>query len=153
MKTRLNAFRLAPEQMTSAADLAASIKADFGLEARFIHLINLRSSQINGCAYCVDMHCKEARADGMGQQWIDLIAVWRETPIYDGRERAVLAWAEALTNVSQTGAPDVVFDGLGAHFSDREILGLTMQASMINFWNRIAVGLRNQHAVDARAAA
>ncbi|TWI34427.1 carboxymuconolactone decarboxylase family protein [Paracoccus sulfuroxidans] len=152
MKARLNAYQKAPATMKAAADLAANIKAGFGLEPRFIHLIDLRASQINGCAYCVDMHCKEARADGLSQQWIDLVSVWRESPLYDARERAVLEWTEAVTRVEQTGAPDAAFEALKPLFSEEEIIGLTTQIAMINFWNRVAISMRSQHPVERKAA-
>lgn len=152
MKTRINAYQTAPDSMKAAAGLAAHIKDKYGLEPRFQHLIDLRASQINGCAYCVDMHCKEARADGLPQQWIDLISVWRESPIYDERERALLAWVEAVTLISESRAGDAEFDALKDHFSDDEIIGATMAISMINFWNRIAVSFRYQHPVARKAA-
>lgn len=152
MKTRINAYQTAPDSMKAAAGLAAHIKEKYALEPRFQHLIDLRASQINGCAYCVDMHCKEARADGLSQQWIDLVSVWRESPIYDERERALLAWVEAVTLISESRAGDAEFDALKDHFSDDEIIGATMAISMINFWNRIAVSFRSQHPVARKAA-
>lgn len=152
MKTRINAYQTAPATMKAAADLAATIKSGFGLPVRFLHLIDLRASQINGCAYCVDMHCKAALADGLTQQWINLVSVWRESPIYDERERAVLEWTEAVTRVEQTGAPDAAFEALKPLFSEQEIVGLTAQIAMINFWNRVAVSMRFQHPVERRTA-
>ena len=115
--------------------------------------MDLRASQINGCAFCIDMHCKEALADGLSQQWINLICAWRESPVYDPAERAVLAWTEAVTQIDRTGAPDADFDLLKPHFSNEQIVALTMQVAMINFWNRMAVSMRSQHPIDrARAA-
>lgn len=153
MKTRINYFQTNAGLVKEAAALADSIKNASGVEARFIHLINLRASQINGCSYCVDMHCKEALADGLPQQWINLVSAWRESPVYDDVERAVLAWTEAVTHISQTGAPDADFDALKPHFSNEQIVGLTMQLSMINFWNRMAISMRSQHPIDRVKAA
>lgn len=152
MKTRINYFQKNAGPVKEAAALADSIKDGSGLEPRFIHLANLRASQINGCSYCVDMHCKEARADGLSQQWIDLVSVWRESPLYDARERAVLEWTEAVTRVEQTGAPDAAFEALKPLFSEEEIIGLTTQIAMINFWNRVAISMRSQHPVERKAA-
>ena len=153
MKTRINYFQKNAGPVKEAAALADSIKDGSGLEPRFIHLANLRASQINGCSYCVDMHCKEALADGLSQQWINLVSAWRESPVYDDAERAVLAWTEAVTRIDKTGAPDADFDALKPHFSDDQIVGLTMQLSMINFWNRMAISMRSQHNIDRAKAA
>ena len=119
-----------------------------GLDRRFIHLIKLRASQINGCAYCVDMHVKESRHDGLSEQWINLMSVWRESGVYDPKERALLGWVEAVTNVSQTGIPDGEFEALKAHFTDEEIMKITVAIGTINTWNRLAVGFRSLHPID-----
>jgi alkylhydroperoxidase family enzyme len=95
------------------------------------------------------MHVKEARREGLGEQWINLVCAWRESPVFDDRERAVLAWTEALTDISASGAPDAEFEPLRAHFSDAEITRLTVAVGLINVWNRLAVGLRARHRVDA----
>ena len=153
MKMRINYFQTSAAPVKAAQALAASITETAGLEPRFIHLVNLRASQINGCAYCVDMHCKESLADGLSQQWINLVSVWRESPVYDASERAVLAWTEAVTHIDRTGAPDADFDLLKPHFSNEQIVALTMQVAMINFWNRMAVSMRSQHPVDRAKAA
>ena len=153
MKTRINYFQTNAPTVKAVAALAQTIKDNSRLEPRFIHLVDLRASQINGCAFCIDMHCKEALADGLSQQWINLVSAWRESPVYDAAERAVLAWTEAVTNISRTGAGDAEFEALKQHFSDSQIVALTMQLSMINFWNRMAVSMRSQHPIDrARAA-
>ena len=94
------------------------------------------------------MHSKEARRSGLSEQWINLVSVWRESTVFDDRERAVLEWTEALTNVGDTGAPDSAFEPLKDFFSEKEIMDLTIAISTINVWNRIAVGFRNQHPVD-----
>lgn len=149
MHPRLNFVKAAPDAYKAAAAFDSYIIKESGLEPRLIHLIKLRASQINGCAYCIDMHVKEARHTGMSEQWIHLICAWRESPIYDARERAVLAWTEALTNLAQTGAPDADFEPLREHFDEAEITKITMAIGVINVWNRVAVGLRSQHPVDA----
>jgi AhpD family alkylhydroperoxidase len=106
-------------------------------------LIELRVSQINGCAYCVDLHTTEARANGETQQRLDCLPVWRECSFFAESERAALAWAEAVTHVSSTGAPDDLYDALKAHFSDQQIVDLTIIIAQMNAWNRIAVGFRH----------
>jgi AhpD family alkylhydroperoxidase len=120
-----------------------------GIPRRLIHLIKLRASQLNGCAYCVDMHVKEARKDGESEQRLHLLSVWRESPLYSQEERAVLAWTESLTRLSETKAPDEDFEPLRRFFSDEEITKLTVIIGTINVWNRLAVGFRSQHPVDA----
>lgn len=151
MNIRFNFAEAAPDAYKAAAALNRYVVQDSGIEHRLIHLINLRASQINGCAYCVDMHVKEARRDGLGEQWINLVSVWRESPVYDPRERAVLAWTESLTNLAGTGAPDNDFEPLREFFSDAEITKLTVAIGTINVWNRLAVGFRSQHPIDAPA--
>ena len=153
MQPRLNFVKAAPDAYKAAAAFDSYIIKESGLEPRLIHLIKLRASQINGCAYCIDMHVKEARHSGLSEQWIHLICAWRESPIYDARERAVLAWTEALTNLAQTGAPDADFEPLKEHFDEAEITKITMAIGVINVWNRVAVGFRSQHPVDAPAKA
>ncbi len=153
MQPRLNFVKAAPDAYKAAAAFDSYIIKELGLDPRLIHLIKLRASQINGCAYCIDMHVKEARHSGLSEQWIHLICAWRELPIYDARERAVLAWTEALTNLAQTGAPDADFEPLREHFDEAEITKITMAIGVINVWNRVAVGFRSQHPVDASAKA
>lgn len=148
MDPRFNFAEAAPDAYKAVAALDRYVTRDSGIESRLLHLIKLRASQINGCAYCVDMHVKEARRDGLGEQWINLISVWRESPVYDARERAVLGWTEALTNVALKGAPDEDFEALRTFFSDAEITKLTVAVGTINIWNRLAVGFRSQHPVD-----
>lgn len=149
MNSRFNFAEAAPDAYKAVAALDRYVVQDSGIEHRLIHLIKLRASQINGCAYCVDMHVKEARRDGLGEQWINLVSVWRESPVYDPRERAVLGWTEALTNIARTGAPDTDFEALKGYFSEAEITKLTVAIGTINVWNRLAVGFRSQHPVDA----
>jgi AhpD family alkylhydroperoxidase len=113
-----------------------------GLEPALLELVKLRASQLNGCAYCLDMHSKDARARGEDEQRLHVLAAWREAPFYSSRERAALAWCEALTLLPQTGAPYDVFGDVEAQFSEEEIAALTFQIVAINGWNRLAVGMR-----------
>lgn len=113
-----------------------------GLEVSLLHLIKMRSSQINGCAYCLDMHSKDARAAGETEQRLYVLLRWREAPFYTDRERAALAWTEALTLIADTHAPDEVFEEVHEHFNDKEMTDLTLAIVTINGWNRIAIGLR-----------
>lgn len=105
------------------------------------------------CAYCVDMHVKEARHDGLSEQWINLMCVWWESPVYDARERALLGWVDAVTKIAETGIPDAAFDTLKPHFSDEEMVKITVAIGAISIWNRLAVGFRSQHTVDKDAKA
>jgi len=152
MQTRFNFAKASPESYQAVLALENFVQTS-GLERRFIHLIKLRASMINGCAFCVDMHVKESRHDGMSEQWINLMSVWKESPVYDGRERALLGWVDAVTNIAQTGAPDEAFDTLKAHFNDEEITKITVAIGVINLWNRLAVGARAMHPVDKVAKA
>lgn len=112
------------------------------LEAGLRELVKLRASQINGCAYCVDMHTKDARVIGEHEQRLHLIAVWREAPVFSPRERAALAWTEALTLLPETGAPDDVYEAMANEFEPVEQVALTVAIVAINGWNRLAVGFR-----------
>lgn len=124
-----------------------------GLEHSLIELVKMRASQINGCAYCLDMHSKDAIKHGETVQRLVLLDAWRESPLYSDRERAALGWTEALTLVAQTHADDRDFEPLKTQFTEEEIVKLTMLIVTINAWNRISVGFRSVHPVDkARAA-
>jgi AhpD family alkylhydroperoxidase len=112
------------------------------LDHQLLHLIKMRASQINGCAYCIDMHSKDARAGGETEQRLYELDAWRETPFYSEKERAALEWAESVTLVSQTHVPDEVFENLKKHFSEKEIVDLTLAVGMINLWNRLAISMR-----------
>ena len=113
-----------------------------GLEHRLLHLLKLRASQINGCAFCIDMHWKDARAAGESEQRLYGLNAWEESPLYTDRERAALAWTESVTQVSSTHVPDEVFAEAQKYFSEKEIVDLTYAISAINAWNRIAISLR-----------
>lgn len=111
-------------------------------------LVEIRVSQINGCVYCVDKHSKQARALGDSQQRLDSIVVWHESPFFTARERTALAYAESVTHLSETHVPDEVFDALCEHFSDKEIVDLTVCIAVMNAWNRIAVSFRKMPEAD-----
>jgi len=149
MTARIDYMKVAPNAVKAVYGLEHYISAQSGLDHGLIHLIKLRASQINGCAYCVDMHTKEARSHGFSEQWIALVCVWPEAVVFDARERAVLAWVEAVTNISTTGAPDLEFNGLRDHFTEAEIVNLTVAIGTINVWNRLAMGMRQHHDIDA----
>jgi AhpD family alkylhydroperoxidase len=144
---RLLPNETAPEGYSALRNVEVYL-ARCGLPKRLIELVKMRASQINGCAYCLDVHAKDARKAGETEQRLYLLNAWRESPLYSPAERAALAWTEALTNVSQTHAPDADFEALRPHFSDKEIVDLTYLVGMINLWNRLAVGMRYVHAVD-----
>src|SRR5579859_2945914 len=111
-----------------------------GLEHSLLYLIQTRASQINGCAYCLDMHSKDARAEGESEQRLYLLSAWREAEhLYSERERAALEWTEALTLVAETHVPDEVFEHVHPHFSDEELVNLTLAIGQINTWNRLNV--------------
>ncbi|MEQ9245009.1 MAG: carboxymuconolactone decarboxylase family protein [Nitratireductor sp.] len=118
-----------------------------GLDHRLIHLVNLRASQINGCSYCVDMHTREARRDGESEQRVHLVSAWRESPLYTERERAALAWTERLTNISDGPVEDALYAEMLEHFSEEELVQLSVLVGLINVWNRIAIPFRSVHPV------
>ncbi|HWK97232.1 MAG TPA: carboxymuconolactone decarboxylase family protein [Pseudolabrys sp.] len=152
MKTRFDFNAVAPDAVKAAIALEMHVK-NSGLPARLFHLIKLRASIINGCSYCVDMHSKESRADGLSEQWINLVSAWHESTVFTDEERAVLAFTDSLTLVAQTRAPDADYDELRRYFSEAEIAKIIMVIGAINMWNRIAVGTRKKHPVDAPAKA
>jgi AhpD family alkylhydroperoxidase len=117
-------------------------RARCGLETSLLELVEIRASQINGCAYCLDMHTKDARARGESEQRIYLLDAWRESPFYSARERAALAWTEAVTLVAESRVPDSVYEEVRQHFSDDELLALTMAVVTINAFTRLNVALR-----------
>jgi AhpD family alkylhydroperoxidase len=149
MQPRLDYVTAAPAAYRAVLALDRFV-SDCGVAPHLLHLIKIRASQLNGCAYCVDMHVKEARQDGHDEQWVALIATWQESPRYTPEERAVLGWTEALTQLPATRAPDADYAPLRALFSDQQIVELTVAISTINVWNRIGVGFRLQHPIDPR---
>jgi AhpD family alkylhydroperoxidase len=152
MKPRLNAFAAAPVPMKSWLDFSQGLK-HYGLEERLMDLVVTRASQINGCAFCLDMHTLDARKRGETEQRLSLLDAWRDSPLFSDRERAALAWTEALTLLPQTRAPDDIYDALKAQFSEEEQVKLTLLIVAINGWNRINVGFRAVHPLDQRWAA
>jgi AhpD family alkylhydroperoxidase len=152
MKPRLNAFAAAPALMTSWLEFSQGLK-QCGLEASLMGLVVIRASQINGCAFCLDMHTADARKQGETEQRLYLLDAWRDSPLYSDRERAALAWTEALTLLHETRAPDDIYQGLKAQFSEEEQVKLTLLIVAINGWNRIQVGFRAIHPLEQRRAA
>ncbi|RKK03436.1 carboxymuconolactone decarboxylase family protein [Pseudoroseomonas wenyumeiae] len=142
MTPRLDYFSTAPAMLAPMLQLERSV-ASSGLEHSLIHLVKTRASQINGCAFCIEMHTRDARKAGESEERLYLLNAWREAPHYTPRERAALGWTEALTLVAQTGAPDADYDGLDAHFTPEEKVKLTLLICTINSWNRIAIGFRS----------
>ena len=128
--------------------------AESGLEPKLVHLVKMRASQINGCAYCLDMHSIDARAAGESEQRLYALDAWRETPFFTDRERAALAWTEAVTLIAQTHAPDEVYADLQKQFTEKEIVDLTLVVGTINLWNRLAISTRAVpgHYKSAKAA-
>ena len=141
MERRFDYRQFSPEPLQAMMALEKYI-ASCGLDHKFVHLLKLRASQINGCAFCIDMHSIDARAEGETEQRLYALDAWRETPFFTDRERAALAWIEAITLVSQTHVPDAVYDEAKKHFSEKEISDLTFIASTINAWNRLAIASR-----------
>jgi AhpD family alkylhydroperoxidase len=152
MKPRLNPYQAAPDAMKAVAALDTYVKGS-GLDPGLIELIKMRASQINGCAYCLHMHSRDARARGESEERLYLLDAWRESPLYTDRERAALAWAEAVTLVSQTRVPDEVYEEARRHFSEEELVKLTVAVGAINAWNRIAISFRAVHPIRKAQAA
>src|SRR5215469_14348284 len=144
---RLSAAKMAPDGYKALAAVETYLR-NCGLEPKLIDLVKMRASQINGCVYCLAVHSKEARRRGEREERLYLLDAWREAPIYTPRERAALAWTEALTRIAETHAPDDAYEALRSEFNEKEIADLTIAVGMINLWNRLAIGLRNQPAVD-----
>ena len=141
MEPRLNPFAAAPSLVKQYIDYSQSIVAS-GLEPDLLHLVEIRASQINGCANCLNMHTAEARKSGETDQRLHVLAAWEETPLFSDRERAALAWTEHLTLLAEKRAPDDVYAALDAQFTKEEQIKLTMMINVINGWNRLAVGFR-----------
>src|SRR6188768_4039102 len=141
MSRRLAYYQVAPDAVKQLSATRPYIEST-NIEPRLRALVELRASQINACAYCVDMHSREARETGETQQRLDCLVVWRETTFFDDRERAALAWAEAVTLVSETHVPDDVYEQALQHFSEKDLVDLTLIIAVINAWNRIAISFR-----------
>jgi AhpD family alkylhydroperoxidase len=141
MKARLNYSEVAPNAIKGMLELEKYVHGS-GLERPLYELVKTRASQINGCAYCIDMHTKDARKAGESEQRLYALNAWRETPFYTERERAALAWAEALTLISENDVPDSLYNATREYFNEAEIVTLTMAIIAINGWNRLAISFR-----------
>jgi AhpD family alkylhydroperoxidase len=141
MQPRIEYGKYGQEALKAMLGLKKYI-AESGLDHGLIHLIKMRASQINGCAYCIDMHSIDARALGETEQRLYALDAWRETPFFTDRERAALEWTESLTLVSGTHVADAVYENVRKYFSEKEIVDLTIVVSTINMWNRISVSMR-----------
>jgi AhpD family alkylhydroperoxidase len=141
MKARIDMTRGNPQVFQRLLAVQSLVESG-GLDSKLLHLMMMRASQINGCAYCLDMHSKDARAEGETEQRLYGLSAWRETPFYSDRERAALEWTEAVTLVASTGIPDSAYEAVRAQFSEDEIRTLTLAISMINTWNRLNVAFR-----------
>ena len=147
MIPRLNPYAVAAAAMQPMVAMEMSIRQS-GLEFSLIELVKMRASQINGCAFCLHMHSRDARAAGESEERLYLLDAWRESPLYSPRERAALGWTEALTRIADTHAPDDAYAALDPHFTNEEKVKLTLLVTTINAWNRIAVGFRLVHPVE-----
>jgi AhpD family alkylhydroperoxidase len=152
MTPRLNIFQAAPEGAKAMIAVEATIEKS-GLEHSLLELVRLRASQINGCAFCIHMHVKDALKKGESDIRIHLLDGWRESPLFTDRERAALNWTEALTRITKTHAPDADYALLQSQFDDNEIAWLTLLIGSINLWNRVQIGLRAVHPAEEVAAA
>jgi len=151
MEARLNPYQVAPKTMQPMIEMAEKLAAD-GLEPGLHELVKIRASQINGCAFCLHMHTSDARKHGEREERIYLLSAWRESRMFTPRERAALAWTEALTLITQGHAPDEVYAEVAQAFTQEEIVKLTLAITTINAWNRIAIGFRSVHPHDRPAA-
>lgn len=143
MTSRMSYGKAAPGAMR-AMNAVETYLATCSIDTALQDLVKLRASQINGCAYCVDMHSLDARAGGETEQRLYALPVWRETPFFTERERAALLWTESLTLVAQDHVPDAVFEQVRPYFSDTELADLTLAIATINAWNRFGVGFRSE---------
>ncbi len=141
MEPRLDFTKAAPDAYSAMLGLETYVR-NSGLERSLLHLIKFRASQINGCAYCLDMHSKDARANGESEQRLYTLPAWRETPFFTDRERAALEWTEAVTLIGDNHAPDELYERVRRQFSEQEIVALTMAIVAINGWNRLMISFR-----------
>ena len=152
MTQRLNPFAVAPDGVAALTAVESYLQKS-GLDHRLMALVKTRVSQINGCAYCLHMHTEEARKIGETDMRLHLLDAWHESNLYTKRERAALNWAEALTNIKTTHAPDDVYEEVRRQFSEKELADLSIVIAMINAWNRLAIGVRAAHPADRAKAA
>ena len=139
MKARLMMAQAAPDVLKAMRALSEFSKTS-GLEPSLIELVNIRASQMNGCAFCLNMHTRDARARGETEERMHLLNTWREAPIYSERERAALAWTEALTRLPPDGVPETLYQATRQHFSEQEMARLSLAIAVINSWNRLMIG-------------
>ena len=143
MSERIDFSKLTPEGYRAMSGLERYVRGS-GLEPFLLELIKLRASQINGCAYCIDMHWKDARARGESEQRLYGLMAWRESPYYTERERAALAWTEAVTLIADNHVPDDLYEEVRQHFNETELVNLTLALVAINGWNRLAISFRTE---------
>lgn len=143
MSQRINYIQASPDGFRAMRSLQEHVD-NSGLEHPLLELVKMRASQINGCAYCLDMHSKDARAAGETEQRLYLLNAWRESPFYSERERAALAWTEALTLISENDVPDALYEEVRAQFSEKELMDLSLAIIAINGWNRLAIPFRSE---------
>jgi AhpD family alkylhydroperoxidase len=141
MQARIDYYKLSPGGYKAVLGLEQYL-ASTSLEKKLLHLIKLRVSQINGCAYCLNMHWKDLQAEGEKEQRMYSLDAWRETPYYSDRERAALAWAEAVTNITDGHVPDEVYEQTRQHFSEQKLADLTLAVAAITVWNRLSIAFR-----------
>jgi AhpD family alkylhydroperoxidase len=151
MKQRLNWMSRQNEGLEAMRSVESWLAKSF--DQKLLALVKLRASQINGCAFCLHMHSEEAKKLGERDERIILLDAWRESALYSERERAALAWTESLTKISETHAPDDVYEQVHKSFTDQELATLSIAIAMINAWNRLAIGFRAQHPADVARAA
>ena len=151
MSRRIDPWTAAPQLMKQMVDYSKNVEAA-GLERSLIELVKIRASQINGCAICLHMHAEEARRQGESDNRIIMLDAWREAELYTAREKAALAWTEALTRLTETRAPDEAYEAAKAEFSDEELIKLTLVINVINSFNRIGVGFRRAPITLSKAA-
>lgn len=143
MTQRLNYTQASPEGFKAIRSLQEHVEGS-GLEHSLLELVKMRASQINGCAFCLDMHSKDARAAGESEQRLYLLDAWRESPFYNARERAALAWTEALTLISASEVSDALYDEASQQFNEKELVDLSLAIIAINGWNRLAIPFRSE---------
>jgi len=142
MQPRLNVEKVSPAVLHAMLALEMQTKKIVRLEPELLELVKMRASQINGCAYCLDMHSKDARANGETEQRLYALNAWRETPFFTDRERAALEWTEAVTLISNDHAPDAVYEEVRKRFTEEELVNLTLAVITINGWNRLSISFR-----------
>jgi AhpD family alkylhydroperoxidase len=141
MEQRLDFYKASPDAIKALIALDAAT-GKLGLEPVLMDLVKLRASQINGCAFCVDLHASDLRKKGESERRVHAVSVWRETPFFTPRERAALGWAESVTQISTSRAPDADYEALSAEFSEAERVNLTLAIGLINTWNRLSISFR-----------